>query len=416
VFKHIVIIGNSAAGIAAAEAVRSKNKEIKLTIITQEDYCGYYRYFLPEMLDNSIAEKDLIFKQKDFYQQSKINLILNRKVEKINVKRKQIFLQDKTKIDYDSVIITSGRTMKPPKGLKGANKNGVVSIDNIVQLKQIKKLIHCCQTVCILGANFAGSKIPVFLSKLGLDVKLFVSPDDFLSVILEQKGRDFFKEYSQRNGFELISPADVVEIFGDSDIKAVKLDSGKVIGCSMLIIDKYYQPNTKFICDTVLETQNGIVVDEFLRTNVVGLFAAGNVAYNKAEWNCFWPESFAQGTAAGLNALAYVSQDADFQQYKGFPGVMNFSFLGLPGCCIGEINTSDINGSEELVSINSDGFTYKRIILKDDFVQGVVGIGKGIDLEVFSELILKKIKVTEFKNNLLSENVSCLLYSNAIGL
>ena len=74
--KHIVIIGNCAAGIAAAEAIRKRDRDSKLTIISDENYSAYYRCIIPNLLADDIKEKGIFYRDEAFYKENKIDLLL----------------------------------------------------------------------------------------------------------------------------------------------------------------------------------------------------------------------------------------------------------------------------------------------------------------------------------------------------
>ncbi|MBL7132190.1 MAG: NAD(P)/FAD-dependent oxidoreductase, partial [Candidatus Omnitrophica bacterium] len=113
--KHIVIIGNCAAGIAAAEVIRKRDRDSKLTIISDENYSAYYRCIIPNLLAGDIKEKGIIYRDEAFYKKNKIDLLLNKKAIEIRDKKNIVVVRDaesseakKEQVKYDALILANG--------------------------------------------------------------------------------------------------------------------------------------------------------------------------------------------------------------------------------------------------------------------------------------------------------------------
>jgi len=97
--KDLVIIGNSAAGISAAEAIRQKERESSITIISDEGYNSYCRCLISYFLAGEIPEEKLVYRPDSFYKENNFNLILNKKVIKVEPKKNRVVLEDKSSIE-----------------------------------------------------------------------------------------------------------------------------------------------------------------------------------------------------------------------------------------------------------------------------------------------------------------------------
>lgn len=332
--KNIVIIGNSAAGIAAASEIKEKSSGVKITIISEEIHLAYSRYKLAEFLSGELKESELVYKKKEFYEGENISLILGKKVEKVFPKKNFLLLADKTKIIYDALIIASGVSVKIAKEVKGASKHGVLGVRSIKDVKDIFELIPITRTACIWSEGIVGLKCAAALHRKGLEVKIIVSEHDFLPDMLDEKAGELLKKSFQQNGIELIFGKNIVEIFGNGDVKAIKLDSGKVIGCGIVVVDKYYAGDLKFLEDSEIVFDRTIAVDNFLRTNVENIFAAGDVAENKNNqaqlMRSFfsWINAEKQGRIAAANALLFLEEkSAQMIAYAGVSVVKASEFF-----------------------------------------------------------------------------------------
>ncbi len=315
--KHIVIIGNSAAGMSAAEAVRRNDKSVKISMVSEEQYPAYMRLKIAEILMNNLNPEKLFLKPNEFFKQANIDLLPGEKVDRVIPKKNSIILFDKTKIVYDALIVASGRSANISKDVKGANKHGVLGFRNIRNARDIMELVPISNTVCIWGAGIAGINAAYGLSRKNLEIKVITSKERILEGILDEEKARALENSLREKGVEIIFNKSIVEIFGNGDVKAIKLDSGKVIGCGILILDKNLAPNTKFLENTEVNINFGVRVDEFLRSSVENIFAAGDVLSRKAsQEECFdlpnsWDRAVNQGRIAGENALKFVQSRTD---------------------------------------------------------------------------------------------------------
>lgn len=411
--KQIVIIGNSAAGINAAWAIRKQDKEVKIAIISDENYFGYCRCLISYLLAGSLKEDDLIIWGKQFYDDLNIQLILGKKVESISPKKNYVILEDKTKIGYDSLILATGASPSMPKDFKGLTKNGVFGFRTIEDTKNILALIPITNTVCVLGGGLIGLKAAYGLSKRGKEVKVIVKSNRVLSQVLDEQGAEFFKQRFEEHKVEIMLGKDVVEILGNGDVKAIKLDTGKVVGCGIVIVGKGVSPNVRLIKDTELKADIGIVTDEFMRTNIPNIFSAGDVAqtfdlaWEAPDVNALWPMAVEQGKIAGGNAALYLEgKEKQMQKYDGSLGMNAIEFFDLPVISMGIVKKPKEGNFEELFLIDKEKNIYKKVVLKDGRLVGFITVGNINQSGVFLNLIKAKADISKIKDELLSEQFS----------
>ena len=123
--KQFVIIGNSAAGIAGVEAIRSKDRESKITVISDEGYSAYCRCLISYYLSGEMGEDKILYRPETFYKENNIELLLNKKVSRIDPKKNKVICEDKSQIGFDSLLIATGSSPKFPD-TSGIKKNGVL--------------------------------------------------------------------------------------------------------------------------------------------------------------------------------------------------------------------------------------------------------------------------------------------------
>lgn len=402
--KQYLIIGNSAAGIAAAEAIRNKDKESRIVIISDEDYPAYCRCLISYYLAGDVGEDKILYRPESFYKENNIELLLNKKVIRVDPGKNRIICEDKSQLSYDSLLIATGASPKFPD-TPGMKKRGVFGFRTIKDTKEIEGLIPVTKAVCVLGGGLIGLKAAYGLKKRNVEVKVIVKSKQVLSQMLDYAAAHFLQQKLEENGIEIISGQDVVEVIGNGDIKAVKLDSGKAMGCSLIIVGKGVSPNISLIKDTQIKVNEGIIADTLLQTNIPNIFTAGDVCESfdltlgKLSVNALWPVAVEQGRCAGINMAG------GNVNYTGSLGMNSIEFFGLAVVSLGIYKVKeDEQGYEELKVLDAKANLYKKLILNGKIIVGAILVGDIKNSGVFLRLIKERIDVSSFKDRLLQEN------------
>ncbi len=402
--KQFVIIGNSAAGIAAVEAIRSKDLESKITVISDEDYSAYCRCLISYYLAGDVGEDKILYRPEDFYKQNNIELLLNKKVSRIDPKKNKVICEDKSQIGFDSLLIATGSSPKFPD-TPGIKKRGVFGIRTIKDVKEIEGLLPVTKTVCVLGGGLIGLKAAHALKKRKIDVRVIIKSQQVLSQMLDNEAAHFVQKRLEENGVEIIFGQDVTEVIGNGDIKAVKLENGKAMGCSLIIVGKGVAPNIGLVKDTEIKVNEGVIADNLLQTNIPNIFSAGDVCESfdltlgKLSVNALWPVAVEQGKIAGLNMAGEKTI------YPGSCGMNSLEFFGLAVVSLGIYKLKETEASvQELKATDPKSNLYKKLILKNNVLVGAILVGDIKNSGVFLRLIREKVVVSSIKDKLLSDN------------
>ena len=342
--------------------------------------------------------------KENFYKENNIELILNKKVSRVDPKKNRVVCEDKTQISYDQLLIATGSRSRFPE-TQGIKKRGVFGLRTIKDAKEIDGLLPVTKVVTILGGGLIGLKAAYALKKRNVDVKVVIKSGQVLSQMLDCEAATLVQKRLEENGIEIVLGQDVKEIIGEGDIKAVKLDSGKTLASSLIIVGKGVQPNIDLVKESEIKFNTGIMVNQFLQTNIPNIYASGDVAESfdlitgKPVIHALWPIAVQQGKIAGANMAG--SQII----YEGSLGVNSLEFFGLPTVSLGRFKKENSETSlEELKRSDAKLKVYKKLILKDNFLLGALLVGDIRASGVFLRLIKEKINVSTIKDKLLEEN------------
>lgn len=279
--KKIVIIGNSAAGIGAAEVIREKDPQAQIVIVSREPFLAYEPSRLPELLGGKMKEKQVYWRNQDFYKDKSIELYLECEVTGLNLSRKRIYFKEQEFLEFDSLLIATGRGVRLPS-FKGIQKQGVVGFDCLAAAKEALDNLPVAHTVIIVGRSVLARDIARIIASRKIEVK-------------------FFGEFDQApQGVDVLASGAIIEILGDREVKAVRLENQKVLGASLVIFADGFAPRIGFLEGTDIVCADGIIVDEAMRTNVPFVFAAGDVCGIAGKQKVFgWQNAYDEGRVAG---------------------------------------------------------------------------------------------------------------------
>jgi NAD(P)H-nitrite reductase large subunit len=273
--KHIVIIGNSLAGVKAIETLRAKDSQVQITLITFDSHLPYKSDLFTRFLKKEVSFVQMAYKAKDFYAQNNVRLLLDQVITRINVKRKRITFESKETLDYDYLILTDLPEHKF-SDMKGSNKLGVYTYRNLKDIAEILKYIDVAETVVIETASLRGLEIAFGLTKYQKEVICVVAENSPLTALFDQESFVLLRAYLEEKGVRIVPDNAIVEVLGESDVKAVRLKSGKVLAASIVIFGKTIE-NFKIFGDSLGEVGAKLKVNDSFEGSAEGLFALGTL-------------------------------------------------------------------------------------------------------------------------------------------
>lgn len=403
---HYVIIGGSAAGVNAVEGIRGIDNKSKITLITDEDYPLYSRCLLSYFVAGKLPEEKLKFKPADFYKSNSVDAKLGIRAEKLDLKNKKISLSDKSSIEYDKLLIASGARAKM-ENINGIDKKGVFALRTIKDAKGILSMIKSVKTTAVLGGGLVGLKAAYALHEQGKKIKVVVKSKQVLSQILDADGASYIQDFIQKKGIDIMTGLAASEIIGNGAVKGLALDNGSKLDCELVIIGKGVSPNMELIKDTDVKTHWGILTDNTQKTSSPGIYAAGDAAetfdftQDATDTNAIWPAACRQGKIAGLNMAGPPLGAGEKAVYEGSMAMNSVEFFGMPAISMG-ITKPKAEEFQQLVRREKE--SYRKIVLKDNRIVGVVLVGKIDNAGVIGLLMRKKIDVSGLKDLLLDDN------------
>jgi NADPH-dependent 2,4-dienoyl-CoA reductase/sulfur reductase-like enzyme len=273
-----LIIGSGVAGYNALKELLTLRPKAKIVMITSDRYYPYDRPPLSkDYLKGKIDKEMLFFEPEDFYKRDNLEVILKKKVEKIDTEDKVAILEDGDNISFNKALIATGGS--PRKlGINGENLRGVHYLRTLDDADGIKSEISKGKNAVIIGGGFIGIEVASSLTMLGVRTTVIEVMPYIWSTFVDEKISNFIQKYFETKGVQFILNESVKEIEGDERVKAVVLNSGKKLNADFVVIAVGIKLNVEIAQQSGINVNNGIVVNEYLQTNHPDIYAAGDVA------------------------------------------------------------------------------------------------------------------------------------------
>jgi NAD(P)H-nitrite reductase large subunit len=404
-----VIVGASAAGTGAIEAIRAIDPAGTITIISDETCTQYSRPMISDYVSGKADIAKMKCRNDTFYTENKVEAITGKKATNLNLTEKAVTLEDGQKISYEKLLLATGGKPFVPK-MEGQEKDGVFTFTTVqdAQLLSAKISAINAKSAVVIGGGLIGLSVTEALTKRGLKVTMVELQDKILSLLLDPKASDLVESVVRAAGVDIVTGQSVQKIIGkpgnEAVVGGVVLTKGATVPCDLVIVAIGVIPRTDLAVGTALKLNRGIVVDNTLQTNLPDVYAAGDVAeaydFILAQNRTLplWPLAIQEGKIAGSNMAGQKTL------YNGGTSMSSLKYFGIPIVSIGLANPKEDPALEVLTQLDVERKVYKKIVLKNNLIVGLTLVGQ-IELSgVFYYLMKNAINVKKFKTQLLADN------------
>lgn len=275
--QHIVIIGNGIAGITTARHLR-KLSDDRITVISAETDHFFSRTALMYIYMGHMKYEHTKPYEDWFWEKNKIEL-KRALVSSVDTGKNKLQFQDGSSLNYDKLVIATGS--KPNKfGWPGQDAKGVQGLYSFQDLELMEANTKDIKRAVIVGGGLIGIEMAEMLLSRNIPVTFLVREESFWSNVLPKEESEMINRHAREHHVDLRLATELDEILADEQgkVNAVKTKQGEVIDCQFVGLTAGVSPNVDFLKSSEIELNRGVLVDEFLRTNIKNVFAAGDCA------------------------------------------------------------------------------------------------------------------------------------------
>jgi NAD(P)H-nitrite reductase large subunit len=409
-----LIVGNSAGGIGAVEAIRQVDIGGPITIVSDEPYPAYSRPEISKYLAGLTTVERMLFRPPDFYEKNGVEAILGVTASRLDLRKRRLELEDGRTIAWEKLLLATGGRPTAPR-IPGTAREGIFTFTTLADADRIRSALRPARPpdgqagrAVVIGAGLIGLSLTHALVRLGVPVVIVELLDRPLANALDQEAARVVERALRGAGVELVFGQTVAEVLGQPDddrrVGGVRLQDGRQLSCDILAIAIGVTPRVELAAEAGLRVNRGIVVDRHMETSHPHVYACGDAAeafdfvHGVERVTPIWPNAYIGGRVAGLNMADRETT------YSGGTGMNALSYFGLAIVSAGLQEPGDGSGYEVLTCSDGDA-TYRKVVLRDGRVAGLTFVGDIETSGIVFGLMRDGTDVSAFKEALVAPDL-----------
>jgi NAD(P)H-nitrite reductase large subunit len=397
-----VIVGDGIAGSSAAETIREQDPDADVTVLTDEGEALYNRILIKEFAKGKLPEAPISIHEPEWYEERDIDLHLNTHVTGVDPDAHEIHTHQGDTYEYDKLLVATGGT-PTQLPVENSDADGIHHFWTFQDARKIREHADEAEKGIIVGAGLLGIDLAAVCAAQELEANYLMRGNRWWRYALSVDGAEIIHDALEENGVSPVfdSGVDHFEVDDDGRVAAAVDPNGDRYEGDFCGIAIGLNFNTEWLQGSGVETDNGVVVDEYMQTNVDDIYAAGDITQfhdtilGERAQNGAWGSAKEQGATAAKNMVA----DAEAEEFRWVSSYsithFDFPFLSFGHPTLGE-ETAERKYSDS---------EWRRLAFKNGQLIGGVLIGDLSQQSKFKQLIREERQVADQKELLLEEDV-----------
>ncbi|MGE4552888.1 MAG: NAD(P)/FAD-dependent oxidoreductase [Desulfovibrionaceae bacterium] len=372
---NYLIIGNGVASVAAIEGIRQHDPDGPITVVSREPVKTYGRPLISYLLAGKIKPAALWYRPDSFYKKNKVVQELGVRIVSINPVTKKAYAEGDREFAYDKCLIATGGAPYIPE-IKGLEGPGVHCFTTLAHAEELLAALKGVERCTVVGAGLIALKAAEGLAARGVKVTLMVR-SRIMRAYFDETAGDMLVDHLREQGveFALGAAPRAIERDETGKIVAVTTNQGR-IETDLVVLAAGVRPETGLAESAGAKCATGVLVDEFLRTSVADIYAAGDVTEavdlitGQRRVIPIWPNAYHQGLYAGQNMAGGELR------YPGTLSMNSIAYFGLPTQSVGLVNPPQGDTRyQSFAKQDKRAKRYRKLVFEGDRLVGYVLVG-----------------------------------------
>ncbi|MGG1479862.1 nitrite reductase large subunit NirB [Bacillus smithii] len=386
--KKLVLIGNGMAGVRCIEEIlKIDENAFDITIFGKEPYPNYNRILLSSVLQGKTSLDDITLNDWDWYEKHQICLNSGEEVTAIDPDRHIVMTNKGRETEYDQLIIATGS--KPIiLPIPGAEKEGVMGFRDIQDCEKMIESAKSYKRAVVIGGGLLGLEAARGLLNLGMKVDVVHIGKHLMDRQLDPAASRLLQQQLEDQGMNFLLEKNTVEIMGLERVNGIRFSDGMELETDLVVMAVGIQPNIELAKKCGLHVNRGILVDDYLRTNIPNIYAVGECAEHR-------------GVVYGLVAPLYeqgkvLAETICHQKGKGYNGSVLSTQLKVSGVDVFSAGIiADSDNTKSMKIYDEYRGIYKKVVIRDKRIVGAILVGDTNESRKLMEWIRKEETVPE---------------------
>jgi NADPH-dependent 2,4-dienoyl-CoA reductase/sulfur reductase-like enzyme/Fe-S-cluster-containing hydrogenase component 2/CRP-like cAMP-binding protein/pSer/pThr/pTyr-binding forkhead associated (FHA) protein len=404
--QSYLIIGNGITGVTAAETLRAADATCSITIVADEFFPVYYRPALKDYLAGRLTEERLWARPSTFYQQQRVRFVPGH-VMGIQAEQRYVQLHDGQRINYDKLLLAHGgraRRLLCP----GQDLAGVMTLRNVTDYQQLLLRLTDAKRIVVCGSGTLALESTEALRHLGYEIIHLLRYNTIWPEVLDATASDLVLQEERRDGIDVRTEEEIAELVGtNGQVSEVITTRGTHIPCDLVLIAIGIEPHIDFVRASGIACGRGVQVDATMRTNMPGIYAAGDVVETRDVLTGRtrvvgqWYPAIQQAQIAAKEMLEPESA----QREKPLRDTLyNATFLyGLDFVSLGQTIVPQQAGYYELIA-EPQPRAYRKIVFQQGIPTGILFLGRTAQAFAYKRAIDQRVNLTSILNFLFADD------------
>lgn len=362
-----VIVGGGAAGISAAQKLRSLDPKASLVLVEAEPVPYYLRPGLVEVLAGKKELQEITPYPKSWFEKNGIEYRLGEAAVALDPAQKEVLLASGKSISYDRLLLATGAEPVRPE-IPGLDLPGVFTMRTAADVERIRTWAEGRRRAVVLGGGWLGLEAAYALRHFLAEVVVLDRGPWPLHRQLDQDAGEVLASLLKEKGLEVRGKTEATAIRGAGEVQEVLLSSGEALPADLVLIAMGVRPRVAIAKDAGLSVNRGVVVNDFLETSAPGIYAAGDVAEWQGQVYGIVPAAREQGFVVAQNMVEPGST-----RYDGTRPAQRLKVAGVELLVLGE--TQPKGGPLREKKLRDKGRYLKLVLDEERRLRGAIALG-----------------------------------------
>ena len=392
--KRLVVVGNGMAGVACVEHILKRNPDFEITIFGDETHVNYNRILLSLVLAGEKSADEIVLNDIEWYQTNNIRARLGVRISQIDREARTAIDDEGQATPYDKLILATGSSafIPPIPGVDKANVHVFRTLDDTQAL--LAKARKGLKTV-VIGGGLLGLEAARGLQVRGCDVTVIHLMDSLMERQLDATGGEYLKRRIEGLGIRVMLPRQTAALSGNGHVEGVRFATGEELEAELVVIAAGIRPNADLGRKAGLEVNRGIVVNDFMETSDPNILAVGECTEHRGQTFGLVAPLFDQA-----RVLAATVTENRGPVFTAAAPAAKLKIMGVDIFSAGSIDETE-PGVEAIRYEDPALGAYKKLLLKDNKLQGMILVGDIADEPIYMDWMRSGTDLAPMRRQLL---------------
>lgn len=392
--EKLVLIGNGMAGVRTLEELlKLAPEKYEITVFGAEPYGNYNRILLSPVLAGEKTIDEIMINSEEWYKENNVTLLKGKNVIKIDRINKKVIAEDGTNRAYDRIILATGSNpfVIP---IKGTDLPGVITFRDIHDVNTMLENARKYKNAVVIGGGLLGLEAANGLMKQGMNVTVVHLLDNLMERQLDKPAAELLRSSLEERGMKFLMEKQTEAVLGNSCVTGIRFKDGTEIAADLLVMAVGIRPNTTLARNSGLYCDRGVMVSDTMQTFDPRIYAVGECVQHRGMTYGLVAPLFEQAKVCANHLAEY-----GIALYEGSVTSTKLKVTGIDLFSAG--NYLGGEDTEDLIYKDSSQGIYKKLVIKNNLIQGAVLYGDTIDGSWYFQLMRDQTDISDIRENLL---------------